>query len=127
MAAVRGGRPLQPSVVDQKQYGRTWFAQAFEANEEVARLRLNVDVDVIGFVGVPTARVPDLEIVYLQVAAARRGQGIGTSVISALTHRYSLYRLVAASKGADGFWAGLGGPRCVHGADPRFRPPMFFI
>lgn len=110
---------------DRKQYARTWFVQALLADDEVARVQLNPDVDVTGYVGVPTARVPDLEIAYFEVSARWRLNGIGSAVVQAVAERYPDRRLVASSKGADRFWAKLGWQLCHHANGAGHRPPFF--
>ena len=81
---------------------------------EVARVELDESFDLSHYEGAPDLRNRGLEIVFFEVAATRRGRGIGSRLVAILASRYPDRRLFALSEEADGFWSDLGWERFEH-------------
>ena len=87
---------------------------------------MDSQVDLAHYGDVPLATAPLLEIELIEIAASRRGEGLGRHVVELLCRTYPDRQLVALSEDADGFWSALGWIRHDHPDGPdRYRPAFF--
>lgn len=91
---------------------------------EVARVELVEAVYPVDYVGVPAFGWEMLKIQLLEVAVDRRGEGLGTRVVSGLCEVFPDRRFLAFSEGADEFWDSVGWDRFEH---PDGRHQSLFV
>ncbi|OBG41235.1 hypothetical protein [Mycolicibacter heraklionensis] len=98
-----------------------WYVQVLEDGIEVARVELQVDVDIEHYVNVPAIGSERLEIAFIEVTTSEYGRGVGAQAVRALERLHRDRRLLAYSEEADGFWASFGWERFDH-PDGDWRP-----
>ncbi|MEE2062273.1 GNAT family N-acetyltransferase [Rhodococcus artemisiae] len=104
----------------------TWYVQVLEDDAEVARVKLDDPGDINPeYAGVPIVGPERLEILFIEVATAAQGRGVGTEVVRALERRHTDRRFFAYSKDAHGFWASLGWERFDHPESEQSYGPLF--
>lgn len=101
-----------------------WFVQVLDGRTEVARIRLDMIIEIDHYAGVPDIGREGLEIEFFEVAIEARGKGFGTQVIQQFARRHPDRRLLAYSWRADAFWSSLGWLRFMPASyDPDHEDP----
>lgn len=105
-------------------HNRRFFALTDRGGRHVARLHLDLDAPIDLYLTATPVR-PVLEVQFIEVHIAFRGQGIGPDIVNRVQRENPGHQLMALSTDADGFWEGLGWARHRHkdddGATARYQ------
>jgi GNAT superfamily N-acetyltransferase len=105
---------------------RDTYLRVLLDGSEVGRVLMDSQVELDHYGDAPLALASLLEIELIEIAASRRGEGLGRQVVELLCQLYPDRQLVALSEDADGFWSALGWIRHDHPDGPdRYRPAFF--
>lgn len=102
-----------------------WFVSARLDGEVVARVELCDAADFDCYDTGSLLAAGGVEVVFLEVSTARRGQGIATRLIREIATMYPERQLVALSEEADDFWTFLGWHRVDRVEDSMHYRPLF--
>lgn len=98
--------PRIDTIADAENYG-TAYVQLLKDGIEIGRAEITYRDISPDYVGITTA-VRCRKIWFFEINSGFRRQGYGKTFTALLTEKYSELPLVAFSKGADDFWAGIG-------------------